>query len=344
MNRIVVTGAESWQVAPVEEVDPGPGEVKLGLVSAGICGGDLALLAGANAVASYPLVLGHECVGRVEATGPDTDIDEGRHVVVYPTISCMSCDACDARRTNQCPDMRVMGLSDPNGCFADSLVTRAEQCVVLPDEVALTYGALVEPVAVASHVLDRAQMGAGDSILIIGSGSIGLTLAVVARERGTGDIGLVDRFASRRAAANALGFERFAVTGDGDPVAWARRELGPIDLVLDTVVVDDTARLATEVLRPGGHYVMVASSKHQQQVAIRYDHFFLKELTAVATRNYTRDDFSSAVELLDTRRPDLDGLVTATYPLNEIAHALEDLRERPQEHLKVLLGPSGNDG
>lgn len=340
MKRVVVTAPGEHAVVDVTPVDPGPGEVRLRLISAGICGGDLSLLAGRNAVARYPTGLGHECVAQVDAAGDGTDLVPGDHVVVYPTIGCGRCRACAEGRDNQCPEMRVMGLSDANGCFADTFTASVRQCVPVPAEIATAYGALIEPIAVAWHVTGRAGVEDGASALVLGAGVIGMATAVVAKVRGAGAIRCADRFASRAAAADALGLgEVSTLTGDA-LAAYVTETDGPVDLVFDTVTTTETAAVALQVLRPGGRYIAIASAKPGHEVSLRYDLFYAKELSVVGCRNYTRDDFASAVALLAEGRVDPRPLRTASHPLDDFDLAVADLRDRPERNLKVMLTPS----
>lgn len=338
---VVVTGPGRWALGDQPEERPGPGEVELEMVSAGICGGDRALLKGANAVARYPLVLGHECVGRIVDPG-DTHRTPGEFVVVYPTMPCSNCPACRAGRGNQCPDMVVMGLSHERGCFAERFIARTEQCISVPDHLAELYGALIEPVAVAAHITSRSDLRAGESILIIGAGAIGLTLAAVARSLGVERVACVDQHPSRSEIARALGVELFTTKQDEALLGWLAREAGHIDVVFDTVVTGATAAAALETLPPGGRYAPVASSKPGQILPVPYDRFFLKELAMVTARNYVPSDFDRAIRLLDAERPDLTPLVTGRYPLDRFEEALAELEGHPERHVKILVHPPGN--
>ncbi|MQA87954.1 MAG: alcohol dehydrogenase catalytic domain-containing protein [Streptosporangiales bacterium] len=344
VKRVLVSGPEDFAVEEVPDPRPAPGEVLLRLVSAGICGTDLALLRGQNAVARYPVVLGHECVAQVVSVpeGPDPDaagLRAGEHVVVFPTISCGSCRACREGRDNQCPTMRVMGLSDPNGCFTELLTVAPSQCVPIPSEVARTYGALVEPMAVASHLVGRSAIGTQDDVAVIGSGMIGLATGLAARARGVGRLLAVDRFPSREPVARRLGFDDFTAAGGGALASWIA-ERGGVDVVFDTVMTAETTTVAIDALRPGGRYVAVASAKPGARLMVRYDDFYRKELTVVGCRNYTREDFRAAADLLARGLVDPRPLVTANLELGRFGEAMTALAERPDRHLKVLLHPS----
>lgn len=340
MRRVVVTGPGGFGVEEADEPVPGCDEVLLRLVSAGICGGDLALLRGRNAVARYPTVLGHECVAQAVSVPPVSDsLRVGDYVAVFPTITCGGCRACADGRDNQCPAMRVMGLSHPNGCFAELIAISPRQCVRIAPDVATTFGALIEPMAVASHVVGRSGIGPGDEAIVIGSGVIGLATGLTAKTRGVGRLLAVDRFSSREPVAQALGFDDFTIATGDRLASWVAGH-GGVDVVFDTVVTAHTTRVAIGALRPGGRYVAVASAKPGQELTVRYDEFYRKELSVVGCRNYTRRDFASAAELLEDGA-DPRPLVTDDVELEAIREAVAALEDQPDRHLKILLHPSG---
>ncbi|TDD83050.1 oxidoreductase [Actinomadura darangshiensis] len=337
MKQVRVTGPGVVQVVEADEPEPGPGEVLLELHSAGICGGDLSLVRGTNAIARYPTVPGHECVARVLAAPAGSGIEEGGHVVVYPTLSCGVCRACAAGRTNQCAGMTVLGLSAPAGCFSERFAVDAGQCVPLPDGVGPDHGALVEPVAVACHVVGRGGVREGDTALVIGSGTIGTATAMAARARGVQRVLFADLHASRGAVLGRLGFEEFTTAAGDDLVAWTRERAGQVDLVYDTVTATQTAGVAAEVLAGGGRYVAIGAAKPGHRLDLPYERFYARELSMVACRNYVRDDFRDAVALIADGKVDPRPLRTGVFALPDVAEAFAALTERPADHLKVLM-------
>ncbi|GAA2459665.1 hypothetical protein GCM10010191_94950 [Actinomadura vinacea] len=276
MKQVRITGPGRMEVAEAAEPVPAEGEVLLELHSAGICGGDLSLLRGTNAIARYPAVPGHECVARVVAAPYGTGLAEGDHVVVYPTLSCGGCRACTAGRTNQCAGMTVLGLSAPNGCFADRFTVAADQCLPLPDDVGPRFGALVEPLAVGGHVVDRGTVRPGDTALVIGSGTIGMSTARVARARGVERVLFADRLPGRAETLRRLGFEEFTTASGAELAEWTAERAGRVDLVYDTVTLTDTAAVAAEVLAGGGRYVAIAAAKPGHELTLPYERFYAR--------------------------------------------------------------------
>lgn len=341
MKKVVVSGPGSWRIEDAKAVSPGSGQVRLAPMSAGICGGDIDLLDGSNAVAAYPLVLGHECVAVVQEVGPDTSFVSGDYVAVYPTTSCRQCEACKAGWANHCRDMRTMGLAHPNGCFTDTLTVDEAQCVPIPERIALRYGALIEPVAVGCHVAARAGEMTGLSALVIGVGMIGSAVGMVAKARGVEVLVGSDLYETREAVARELGFDDLTTRQGDDLLSWLLDTVGPVDLVFDTVGSDETGRVGLEVLKPGGRFLALASSKPGQIWGIPYAEFFLKELQIISSRNYRKAAFEEAVVLLEERQPPIERLITARYPLERFGEAVDDLLSHPSSHVKVILEPTG---
>ncbi|ORA39403.1 oxidoreductase [Mycobacterium aquaticum] len=317
---------------------PQAGEVRVELDSAGICGGDLSHLRGRNAVGSYPTILGHECAGRIAAVGADVHLLIGQPVVIYPTSGCGTCRACSEGRFNNCPTMRVRGLSDPRGLFSESFIVSASDCVLISESVLHRYGALVEPLAVGVHIAGRSGARTGDTALVIGCGSIGLATALVAVSRGVRVLG-ADRHGERSTAAHACGVKAFTTVGDAALVQWVGDQADSVDIVYDTVCSPSTIDVAQRVLAPGGRLVAIASAKPGQQATLDYSALYARELSVVACRNYVRDDFVDAAALLESGRVDATGLHTATFALDDFGSAVDQLESHGHHHIKILLTP-----
>jgi L-iditol 2-dehydrogenase/L-gulonate 5-dehydrogenase len=311
----------------------GPGEALVRIVCAGICASDLATIRGDNPIAVYPLTLGHESIGVVESAPAGAGVAAGDWVTVYPSVGCGDCPACRAGRINHCPSFTVLGISRDGGLFSERVAVGAGQLLPLPPALHGERGALVEPAAVAVHVNRRGATRAGERVLIVGAGVIGILTAQVARAYGAAGIVLIDRLPSRRAVLAELGFDDFMLA-DGAPL-----EPGPVDVVYDTVCSEPTLARGAAALVPGGRLVLVAVPHGSAPVGMPFATVYRRELALIASRNYVPDDFVEAIRLLEQRAIETGPLVTATYPLADFAAAHAALTEHPERHLKVLLRP-----
>jgi 2-desacetyl-2-hydroxyethyl bacteriochlorophyllide A dehydrogenase len=322
---------------PMPEVQTNQALVRV--TSAGICASDLATIHGHSPVAAYPLIPGHECVGEVASAPADSGYAVGDLVTIFPSVGCGVCKACQEGRTNHCPTFKVMGIGLPGGCFAEFVSANVDQLVRLPRPVYDKTGPLVEPLAVGLHVNRRGAAQAGETVVIIGAGVIGLTCALVARAKGASRIALVDRFDSRRAMLARFGFESFTTASGPALVEWLAATVGPVDLIMDNVCNPQTLATGAKALRPGGRTVLVGLPHGDVTLQIPHTDAYRKELSFVVSRNYIKQDFIDTVAMLESGAIDATGMVTATFSLADMPRALEGLEGSPEAHLKVVVKP-----
>ncbi|MGI8311746.1 zinc-dependent alcohol dehydrogenase [Saccharopolyspora hattusasensis] len=324
------------------EVFPSTELVQLKLVSAGICGTDLSVLTGTNPLARYPLVLGHECLAQV-TEGSGANLPAGTYAIVFPTVSCGTCPACHAGWENRCPDMEVFGLSHPYGCFQPSLRMPASQLIPMPTAAAQTTGPLLEPLAVAAHILLQAALAPDDNVVVFGAGVIGLSVGIAAQASGAASVSMIDQFDTRRDVAAACGLTELVIHRPGDDDSAALDPLAECDVVIDTVSTTASANAALGLLSSGGRYVAVGSPHTGAPLAIDYDRLYARELSIATARNYTRRDFTRALDLLQHQSVDLSPLVTARYALEDFEQAVRELTTHPERHVKTLLTPNDTE-
>lgn len=190
---------------------PGPGEVMLAVSAAGICGTDLHIAdwtAGYESMtAAMPVTLGHEFAGRVAAIGEGVSgLAVGTRVVVRPSTICGRCEHCRIGHSENCVRRTGIGVGRDGG-FAAHVVVPAENCIALPDGIEDNLAALTEPMTVCAEAVDTAGVKPGDTVLIIGPGTIGQGIALFAQAAGAARIVIAGRDdAARLATLNALGF------------------------------------------------------------------------------------------------------------------------------------------
>jgi L-iditol 2-dehydrogenase len=189
VKAFVKTGYQPGE-AGVEDVPatmPGPGEVSLRVVSCGICGSDVHAFrsdAGFEWI-HPPITLGHEFSGTVESVGPDvTRVSPGDRVVAVAVQGCGSCEACRAGSTQLCSQRVAVGLAREGG-MAEYAVMPEQHLVPVREKLDLTVAALGEPLAVAVHAMNvRAQVQAGQRVVVSGPGPIGILCAMLAKFNG----------------------------------------------------------------------------------------------------------------------------------------------------------------
>ena len=183
---------------------PGEQEVLIKMELLGICGSDVSLYLGHRSNTPFPLIIGHEGIGRIEQLGTNvTRLQLGQRVVIEPNFPCGQCALCWSGRSNICLQKRIFGVLEP-GCFAEFALVPAQFVWPIPDNVRDEDAVLIEPLAVALHGLYTAPARPGDVLAVIGLGAIGLLLTQLACSMGYRVLAY-DRVAEKIALAEQLG-------------------------------------------------------------------------------------------------------------------------------------------
>ena len=218
---VVTSGAATFAIENQATPTPGSGDVAVETLATGICGSDLHLFSGDHPYARYPLVQGHEVVGRVAKVGAGVDAGlVGTLVVVEPTLECGACPECARGAYNRCENLQVIGVQRP-GSLGGRFVTRAAKLHPVPETGDPESWALVEPLAVACHAVAQSAADARSVVVVLGAGVIGASIALALRELGPQRVIIVEPSAPRRERIAALGLGQ-TVAPEGIAAALAR--------------------------------------------------------------------------------------------------------------------------
>lgn len=300
--------------AVVEVPAPAGDGVRVRIRSAGICGSDLHLVAGAFPIAA---TLGHEMAGV---------LDDGTPVAVEPVVPCGHCLGClrgDYQLCERGPAM-VHGTGLDGG-MADEIRVPERCLVALAPGVDVRDACLVEPLAVAVHGLRLAGLGAGPRAAVVGGGTLGLCSVAAARAAGV-EVGLVARHDAQRAAGARLG---------------AGEAAGSHDLVVDAAGTKSALETAVGLCRPGATLLLVAS--YWDGLELPGFALCLKEVRVVPASMYGHGpggrDIDAAAALL-ARQPELArALITHRFPLDAAPEAFATAADRAAGAIKVVLEP-----
>lgn len=326
VRRVVVDAPERLRVETAQLPAAVPdGHARLRPTAIGICGSDLHVLAGHHPFVSYPVHPGHEVVGEVVAVGAGVDAGwVGRVVALEPSLACGSCRTCRRGKYHLCEHLRVMGFQAP-GAMAELADVPLDRLHPLPDGMPAEHGALVEPLAVATHALRLTGGVAGCDVVVFGAGTIGLTCAAVAREDGAQVLVVDTDAARRRIAAERFGFE----------VATTAAEQA-FDVALECVGNEAALRAAIAAVVKAGTVMVIGV--HGDDPAIQAGWVQDRELRLQGTLMYQGDDVRRAIELLAGGRVDAGAWIDARLPLAEAQRGY-DLARGGGATLKVLLIP-----
>ncbi len=335
MQAAQYLGNKSFSISAGEAVSPSAGEVRLDVGYVGICGTDMHIYHGVmDQRVMPPKVIGHEMSGTVAEIGDGVEgFEIGDRVVVRPLDYCGECPACKAGHSHVCQNLKFMGIDTP-GAFQSSWTVKARTLHKLPESVSLQQGALVEPLAVAVHDINRAELKAGEHAVVIGGGPIGQLIAQVAKSMGA-DVIMSEVNETRQAFAQQHGIKTVNPIQDNlvDVVnEWTNGK--GADVVFEVSGVQPAIDVMTEIAAVRGRICMVAIHSDKPQVDLFK--FFWKELQLVGARVYQSEDFDQAIELLANNKLALDAYVTSVNALGNIQNAFAELASDPQG-MKALI-------
>jgi L-iditol 2-dehydrogenase len=318
---LIEPGRIEMQERPVPT--PGPGDVLVRVSSVGVCGSDTHYYRHGrigNFVVESPLVLGHEAAGTIVDVGAGVPAERiGERVSIEPQRP--DPDSPETRRGhyNLCPHMRFYGTPPVDGAFCDYVTIGAGYAHRVPDSVSDDAAALCEPLSVGIAAVRKAGLDGGARVLITGAGPIGIALTQVARAYGATDIVVSDPDESRRAQAKAFG-----ATAVLDPTAEPIGELG-VDAFIDASGAPSAVVDGIRAVRPAGTVVLVGSGAESMELPTQL--IQNRELVLTGVFRYA-NTWPTAIALIESGRVDLDAMVTARFPLEKAADALDSDRTR----------------
>jgi (R,R)-butanediol dehydrogenase/meso-butanediol dehydrogenase/diacetyl reductase len=325
VRAAVVNEGHGFDIVEVPDPAPGPGELLLRVGACGICGSDLKM------VDNMPvgLVMGHEFAGEIVALGSGVEgWREGTAACALPLIGCGTCVACVTGDVAHCTRLDLVGVGGSSGAYSEYVRVSARETFALPEAIGTDVGALVEPLAVGLHAVERAQIQPKDRVLVIGAGPVGIAVTLWARHLGARELVVRDPVAARRAAALAFG-----ATAAVDP---AGDNGGDYDVVFECVGTPGMVATSVSAAAAHGRVIVVG-------VCTKPDSFvpilaMMKELTMAFVIYYRRGDYSYVVDMLHQGRIDPTLLVTDHVGLDAFPAAFEALKT-PSTQCKVLVHP-----
>ncbi|KAL1297207.1 hypothetical protein AAFC00_004777 [Neodothiora populina] len=350
-------GKEDIRIEQIPREQCGPGQIRVEPAFVGICGTDLHEFLGGPCFApltphpvtgeAVPIGMGHEFSGTIAEVGSQvSQFKVGQKVAVQPTIYCGSCGACRHGVENACANGGFIGLSGGGGGLSDEIVVPHEACHLLPDNIELDIGALVEPLAVAWHAVNVSSLQRigpeKANVLVLGGGPIGLAVVQVLVALSTKKIIMSEVAASRQAFAREFGAHHVLDPGTYD-LAAVSRELsggnGP-DIVFDCAGVTASLETACKAIRPRGTVVNVAI--WEKAVPFNPNMLVFKEGKYVAVLGYQRQDFEAVIRALADGKLKPQRMITSKIPMDALVEkGILALVKEKDKHVKILVDVKG---
>jgi L-iditol 2-dehydrogenase len=341
MRAVVFYGPGDLREEEIAVPAPGRGEIVLKVQAALTCGTDVKTLRRGHPVMipRVPTVFGHEFAGTVAAIGAGvTGVREGDRAVAANSAPCGDCPLCLAGRPNLCEDLLFV-----NGAYGEYIALPprlvARNLVRLGPEVPAARAAFAEPLACALLGIERARVESGQTVAVMGHGPLGCLLGMVAAARKARVI-IVGKAGWRFERVRALGIaECVDATAGDDVVATLRALTGGrgVDVAIDATGRPEVWEQALAAVGRGGSVVFFGGCAPGTSITVDTRRAHYEELSLLGAFHHTPEVFRRAVDLLEARTIDPDGLVTGRMGLGSVRQAL-DMMARG-EALKVLIEP-----
>ena len=309
----------TWRPVP----RPGPGEVLVRVRASGLCSTDLHLLSGRQPLGDLPRIVGHELAGDVVEPGEGvTQWRPGDRVTAAIDVVCGRCRHCLAGETQRCRSMQRIGF-ERDGGHADYVVVPAANLVALPAEISYEAAAILpDAVACMYHsLIHQGGVGAGQRILILGVGGLGIHGVQIARCVGAEGLA-TSRQPQRLALAEHYGAVGLNTAHESLDAAVAKFTDGEgVDVVVDNIGNRASVRQGLAVLRPGGKFLVVAYLDETFEIPSLP--LFKTEQQIIGCRGSTRRDLIDVVRLVQTGQ--VTPVLGASYALEQIGEAVARL-------------------
>ncbi len=343
MKALLLSEYSRLDLVDVPMPRPGPGEVLVKVQACGICGSDVHGYDGSSGRRIPPLIMGHEASGVVAAAGANvTDLREGEHITFDSTVYCGKCQYCLRGEVNLCELREILGVATPDfrrqGAFAEYVVVPRRIVHLLPNELAFSDAAMVEPLSVAVHAVKLSEVPVKGTALVVGAGMIGLLVLQALREAGCASITVSDVDDTRLQLAKDLGATATINAKTADTAAEARRHTSDtgVDVALEAVGSTPTIKTAIESVRRGGTVTLIGNIAPTVEIPLQVVVSRQIRLQGTAA---SAGEYPECIELLARGKVNLKPLISMVAPLDEGAQWFERLHAREANLMKVILTP-----
>lgn len=343
MKAMLLTEHKKLEITDVADPKVADDELFVRVKTCGICGSDVHGFDGASGRRIPPLIMGHEAAGVVEQIGAGaSDFKVGDRVTFDSMIWCGHCDYCQRDMRNMCESRRVLGVScneyRRDGAFAEYVNVPQRIVYPLPDELSFEQAAMIEPVSVAVHAVNRTPLQTGDTAIVIGAGMIGQLCTQALRAAGCKRVYVTDIDDSRLEQARSLGADEAFNARTTDVAAEVlRRTSGRgADVALEAVGATDPINTAIKCLRKGGALTLVGNVTPTVELPLQA--IVTRELQLTGTCG-CNGEYPQCIDMISRGVINVDGLITAVAPLDDGPAWFDRLYRGEPGLMKVILQP-----
>ncbi len=342
MRGVVIRKPHDAEYTELPQPCIGAGQVLVRVAVVGICMSDVEVYDGTRPApyVSYPCIPGHEWCGTVVEVGTGVrHLKVGDRIAVEGHNYCGQCYFCVHGQTNLCESYNELGFTLP-GAYAEYVSVRADLAHPFSESLAFELAALAEPGSCAGHGMLRAGVRPGDTVAVVGPGTIGLLGAAWAKALQAGRIIAIGLDRTSEPLARRIGVtDYFPVTEHPAEQVRALTEGRGADVVLEAAGSPLSLALACDVARRGGSVVAIGVAGGGRTLTLDPDMFCLKDLRVEGIFAYTSEIFQKTLRQIEGGGLDVRPFITHRFPLARFREAFQLLRDRPEPVLKIILEP-----
>jgi len=324
-----------------------PHDVIVAINYTGICGSDVHYWTEGRIgsfVIKEPMILGHESAGTIVSVGSGVkSVKVGDRIALEPGYPCRHCTPCLSGHYNLCPEMRFAATPPYDGTLTGFYSAPEDFVYKLPEHVSLQEGALIEPLAVAVHIVKQAEIKPGQTVVVMGAGPVGLLCCAVAKAFGASKIVSVDiqparlEFAASYAATHTFTPARVSAEENAANLLKETGLEGGADAVIDASGAEPSIQTSIHTVRRGGVYVQGGMGKPDINFPIMT--LCINEVTVKGSFRYGSGDYRLAVEFVSQGKIDVKRLISRTVKFEDAEEAFKSVKAG--QGIKVLIaGPN----
>lgn len=313
-------------------------DVKIHVACTGICGSEIHAFCGTHPTRVPPVISGHEAAGVVADVGKNvTSVKVGDRVAIEPQYSCGKCPDCLQGNYNICHKKIVLGTIYWSGSFGEYIIAPERAVLKLPDHVSFEQGALLEPLAVGIHAVRLSDVKMGKTVVILGSGPIGISLLIGCRLSGAQTVIMTDVIDYNLSVAKEMGADFVINAMREDPVLRVTElthGLGA-DVVFLAVGENPIMNQGVECVKRKGQIMEIAHFGTEPTIDVR--RFRWKEARMMGSYMYVREDFEIAVQAIASGMIVVNPMISKIMPIEDCINAVDLVYHRKENFIKVML-------
>ncbi|HHV96844.1 MAG TPA: galactitol-1-phosphate 5-dehydrogenase [Clostridiaceae bacterium] len=343
MKALVLKEYMKFSYEDVPDPEVGDDDVLIRVKACSICGSDVHGMDGSTGRRIPPIIMGHEASGVIEKKGKNVEgFNVGDHVTFDSTVYCGKCYFCKMGKINLCDNRRVLGVSceeyHRDGAFAEYVSVPYRILYKIPDDVSFERAAMVEPLSIALHAVNRTPISLGDIAVVIGSGMIGLLIIQVLVTAGCSKVIAVDIDQNKLDMARNFG----AFTGLKADTVNVEKEVFELtdgrgaDVAFEVVGINSTVNTAVNCVRKGGFVTLVGNLSPEVKLPLQ------KVVTREISINgscASSGEYDRCLDMISSGKVNVDAFISAVAPLSEGALWFEKLYKAEPGLMKVILKP-----